>query len=429
MATGIAAGTASQTQPLILVVSHVIPYPPAAGNEIRILKMLTWLKQRGFGIVLLLNHSPVPAERRLELERLFDYVHFIGDDYGAELRPLSRKPLKWESLYEALSVRLAGTALHLVVFGQDRQSKVKSDGVKKWLASDRLVQVTEYLSRKYCPSAVLCEYIFTAPCLDVVPGDVLKIIDTHDMFSRKKEQVLKYGIDDPLPCSPREERNYLLKADLVIAIQSNEARMFRDLVLERDVITVGIDFDVVREIDHSAEVRGRILVVGSDNPLNIHGLREFYDNAWPQIRSRMPEATLRVVGKLANRLQSEDERVQCAGWVEDLDAEYRRAAVVVNPTVAGTGLKIKSVEALCKGKPLVATVNSVEGIAYDGKAPFVVCEGWNRFAEEVLALLLADEERRALQLRAWQFARENFSAEKVYSGLGGRLQEILASGH
>jgi len=270
----------------ILVVSHVVPYPPAAGNEIRILKMLDWLKAEGFSIILLLNHSALPAERHQELERLFHRVHYIGNDYGDNLRPLPKRRLG-ATLRDALSVFLGhSAAMHRLVFGQDREKKVKSDGVKKYLAADRLMQITEYLCREYKPCAVLGEYIFTAPCMDVVPDGILKIIDTHDMFSRKKEQVLAYGIDDPLPCSTREERNYLLKTDLVIAIQSNEARLFRNLVMERDVITVGIDFETIENKDNGAVVPGKILVVGSDNPLNQHGLRQFHDHAWPAIRSQ-----------------------------------------------------------------------------------------------------------------------------------------------
>lgn len=413
----------------ILVVSHVLPYPPAAGNEIRILKMLDWLKAEGFEIVLLLNHSPLPDDRRRVLAQMFHHVHLIGDDYGDELRPLPALPSLERTVRDAASVLLGGSPVHRLVFGQDREKKIKSDGVKKYLASDRLIQATELMCRKYSPCAVLGEYIFTAPCMEAVPDGILKIIDTHDMFSRKKEQVLAYGIDDPLPCSKREERNYLLKADLVIAIQSNEARLFRSLVIERDVVTVGIDFETSAATDDSVVVPGRILVVGSDNPLNQHGLRSFYDHAWPAIREHVPGATLRVIGKLAKHLQTDDEQVELAGWVEDLDLEYRRAAVVVNPTVAGTGLKIKSVEALCKGKALVATTNSVEGIEYEGSAPYVVCADWNSFADATAELLSSTEQRVLLQNRALEYARENFSTEKVYASLGQKLRQFLQHQH
>lgn len=407
----------------ILVISHVIPHPPAAGNEIRILKMLNWLKAEGFGIVLLLNHSQVSADRRKELEQLFHHIHFIGDDFG-DLGPVPKPDIK-SIMHGALSVLLGNSKAHALVFGQDREKKIKSDGVKKYLAANRLIQITSLLCQKYNPCAVLGEYIFTAPCLDVVPYGILRIIDTHDMFSRKKEQVIAYGIEDPLPCSQAEERAYLLKADLVLAIQCNEARLFQGLLMERDVITVGIDFEVVQQVENQSVVPGMILVVGSDNPLNQHGLQQFYEHAWPSIRARVPEATLRVVGKLANHLKTDDQRVELAGWVEDLNEEYRKAAVVVNPTVAGTGLKIKSVEALCQGKALVATTNSVEGIEHSGKAPYLVCSDWTTFADATICLLVSPEERILLQEAALQYARTNFCTDRVYASLRRKLMPLL----
>lgn len=415
--------TRAHQPPCILVISHVLPHPPTAGNEIRILKMLNWLKAQGFRIVLLLNHSQVSAERRQELEQMFCQVHFIGDEYG-ELEP-APKPSLGSKISGAVSALLGNSKAHVLLFGQDREKKIKSDGTKKYLAADRLVQITRFLCEKYSPCAVLGEYIFTAPCLDVVPYGTLKIIDTHDMFSRKKEQVIAYGIDDPLPCSPREERSYLLKADLVLAIQCNEARLFQGLVMERDVVTVGIDYDVVQQVDDQSVVPGRILVVGSDNPLNQHGLREFYQHAWPTIRARVPEATLRVVGKLARHLETNDQRVELAGWVEDLNKEYHEAALVVNPTVAGTGLKIKSVEALCQGKALIATTNSVEGIEYSGKNPYVVCPDWTTFADAAVRLLSSNQERIELQETALEYARTNFCTDQVYAAFRRKLLPLL----
>ncbi|MEQ1574302.1 MAG: glycosyltransferase family 4 protein [Vicinamibacterales bacterium] len=414
------------TAPIILLISHVIPHPPAAGNEIRILKMVTWLKRQGFRIVLLLNHEPLPAARRLELETMVGPVHFIGDDYHTEFPPISWTDHPFVALKRFAARTLPDSRLYRWLFGMEKQKKVHSDAVKRYLASERLIQVARHLCEAYNPFAVIAEYIFAAPCLDVVPSGTMKIIDTHDMFSRKNEQVVSFGIDDPLPCTRREERNYLLKSDLVIAIQSREAQMMRTLVRSRDVITVGIDFDVVGEIDHSRVIPGTILVVGSDNPLNQHGLKVFHERAWPIIRAGHPDAVLRVVGKLANHLQTDDQRVQCVGWVPSLDGEYEKAAVVINPTQAGTGLKIKSVEALCHGKALVGTPNSVEGIDSKGDAPYVVCDDWHAFADRVLVLLRSEDERTRLERLALQFARETFSADHIYEPLGRKLRFALA---
>ena len=50
------------------------------------------------------------------------------------------------------------------------------------------------------------------------------------------------------------------------------------------------------------------------------------------------------------------------GYVEDVSVFYRQATVVLNPVIYGSGLKIKSIEALRYGKCLISTPVGVEGI-------------------------------------------------------------------
>jgi glycosyltransferase involved in cell wall biosynthesis len=406
----------TQLAKTVLIITHVVPYPPAAGNETRILKLITWFRKRGYRVVLLLNTDPLDPAIRESLGKIVDGMHCRDEDIPDVETP---KPANQGGIFKAVLKSAVERVIKTSVKEDvaDKEYKKRAEAVKKGLCPDKLMQMTHYYCSKYKPFAVVAEYIFTAPCLDVVPPGTLKLIDTHDMFSRKKEQVLSFGVEDPLYCSPAEERAYLLRSDVIVAIQADEAEMFQGLVPERKVVTVGIDYDIVAEIDNSRVIPGRVLVVGSDNPLNVHGLHEFHRNAWPLVREAHPDAVLRIIGKLGSKFQTDDKSVEIAGWVESLDDEYRKACVVINPTVAGTGLKIKCVEALCRAKPLVATPNSVEGLSYKGDAPFIVCDNWTVFADAVNILLGSEEKRLELQKRALDFAGENFSQDKVYGPL------------
>ena len=416
----------AEDKPMILVVSHVIPYPPAAGNEIRILKMLMKMQEFGFDIILLLNQESVPSEVMDKLKLLFGRVHLISDDYKdgtpMPVSPHRRYYVNYCRFLEKANLTWLSSLM-------DCEKKKKARDLKRWFASDPLIQATWHLFVKYRPAAVMAEYIFTSPCLKVIPEGVLKIIDTHDMFSRKKKQVIYFGIEDLLSCTWREERRYLLNADLIIAIQSHEAKLFRKMSSRLEIITVGIDFDIEPIKSDKMVVPGRILIVGSDNPLNRHGLSEFYSRAWPSIRSKVSGATLCVVGKLANYLETDDERVLLNGWVEDLKEEYQKAAVIVNPTVAGTGLKIKSVEAICYSKALVSTLNGVEGIEYTGmEAPFIVAPKWSDFTDSVVSILCSDEKRIHMENLARNYASENFGKDKIYLPLKEKLDSMRGIG-
>ena len=406
--------------PTIIMITHVVPFSPAAGNEIRILKMLQWLKKEGYRTILLLNHASLDPNVLKALKEIVDAVHLIDvDESEVDLEVLSSHDYNYSAFFYSFIKRIMNglkVSFAKLFMKKALQHEIESKLAKKSLSPDKLMYMTHQLCIKYKPLAVIAEYIFTTPCLDVVPSGVLKIVDTHDMFSRRNQEELLY-------CTPREERNYLLKSDVVIAIQPEEERMFQKLVPEREILTIGIDYEVITEIDNRLVVPGTILFVGSDNALNIAGLKDFYNNAWPVIRDKNPDAVLRIVGKIGNHFQSDDERMQIVGWVEDLDDEYKKANVLINPTVAGTGLKIKSIEALCNAKPLVATPNSVEGLLITDDPPFIVCHNWPAFANAVLMLLESKSKRIDLQSRALQFARLNFSSEKNYTPLSERLRQ------
>jgi glycosyltransferase involved in cell wall biosynthesis len=244
---------------------------------------------------------------------------------------------------------------------------------------------------------------------------VLKIVDTHGVFSRRSPA-------EPFYCSHEEERSFLLNADVVLAIQDDEANCFRSLVPERKVVTVGVDYEVVPH-GHDGGISGNtVMVVGTNYPANVSGLKAFCEHAWPIVLKENPRAELLVSGNIKEAISGDIPQVKVLGWVDDLQALYRQTAVVINPTMTGVGLKIKTVEALCNGKALVATPNAVEGLVFEDGAPCMVRGNWPEFAAGIVSLLESDEHRRLLQESAIRFAQDHFTADKVYAPLNEVLR-------
>lgn len=386
----------------VLFVSHVNPALRSGGNEVRILKMIRWLKSEGVKVVLLLNRPALSTETERKLLALVDHVH-TPDGCSAPVRRKIRNAVKrW--------------------FFPKKPPETESEKIRANLGSDYLAQATGILCGIYSPRAVIAEYVFAAPCLREVPPGVLKIVDTHGVFSRRSPE-------DPTYCSREEERSYLLNADVVVAIQEEEADCFRSLVPERRVVTVGVDYEIEGNGPSDGGHGNTVMVVGTNYPANVAGLKGFCEHAWPIVLRECPQAELLVAGKIREAIDGGFPRVRALGWVDDLRELYRLSAVVINPTMSGVGLKIKTVEALCNGMALVATPNAVEGLPLrGGEPPCMVCGGWPEFAAGVISLLGSEERRRSLQSRALRFAREHFAAEKVYAPLKEILGNAAAGG-
>ncbi len=412
----------------VLLVTHVVPYPPAAGNEIRILKLIAWLRDQGCSVTLLLTVHKLPTHVTTSLGECVDRLVLLPAIHAETQQ--GPRPIRTNRLFAGLAWRLAALSTRVaalpVVQSVIAACRLRTDKplsepalvrLERGFCPPTVVEMTKSLCHELRPQVVIAEYVFLSACLDVAPPGSLKIIDTHDMFSQKKSGVLAHGIDDPLALTPEEERERLLKSDLIIAIQAHEAELMTRLVPERQVITVGIDFELKEKTTVDKVVPGRILVVGSDNPLNLNGLRSFLAEAWPPIRAQCPWATLRIVGKVGKAVEAPLARVELAGWVESLASEYAAADVVINPTVAGTGLKIKTVEALCHGSAVVAWPNGVDGLPRADPPAFVVAESWVAFGESVVKLMRDQPARVALQGRGLTYARDNFDRDRVYAPL------------
>jgi tetratricopeptide (TPR) repeat protein len=380
-------------QKYVIMISHVMPFPSAAGNEISIAKVLQFLKRNGFKTIFVLNQRHVDENALLELKKHVEEVYFPNIDSSKIDKKIVAPSIEYLS---------------------------NKNQNKKDLCPPELVFLTSVLCKKYNPFAVIAQYIFTTPCLDVVPDNVLKIVDTHDMFSRRPTHEVIY-------CTPEEERDYLLKSGVIIAIQDEEAEMFRKLVPERRVITRGLDYDIPDAVDENDIVLGSVLLIGSDNDANVKGLAEFAAHTWPLVKKEVPNAQLRVIGKICNKFKTDDPSIKLLGFVESLDDEYTKAAVVVNTTTYGTGLKIKTVEALCHGKAFIGTANSVDGMPIAEQEAFISCSDWNSFAVSLAAVLNSDEKRKELQEHALIYCRKYYNKEIVWAPFLQELKQHLTT--
>jgi polysaccharide biosynthesis protein PslH len=150
----------------------------------------------------------------------------------------------------------------------------------------------------------------------------------------------------------------------------------------------------------------RMLFVGAfRHPPNVEGIRFFCRKILPRVLRSHPGAHLDVVGPepppSVRSLQG--PAVSVHGYVEDLAPWYARRPVFVVPVLRGGGIRIKNLEALGNGLPVVTTPEGAEGIdALHGEHWFVA-RGPEAFAAGVCRFLsdpgLSD--RTGRQAREW----------------------------
>ncbi len=405
----------------IVFVTHVPPHPPRAGNEYRLARLLRRLQAEGYRVVLALaplGGEEIDDEQFAAIRERFPHAMLCGRD-GAVLADLKE--------LHGLVAALDGEGLRTFAgpLGEDRVVDGRQREllqIDRTYCHDPLIQTVVPLVRGIGRCAVVAEYVFMTRMLPLVSGDCLKIVDTVDVFSSSYHKVVELGVDECLAMSPASERERLRRADLVVAIQSIEQDELRALAPDRKVIRVGVDFEVDREAAPAGEPM--VCFVGSGNPRNVKGLRDFLRLAWPRVRRRVPAARLLVAGHVCAAESAGQAGVELLGPVDDLASLYRRSRVVVNPSVAGTGLKIKTLEALAHFRPVVNWPSGVEGMEPEAAELCLVAEDWYEFAGRVIEVL-ADPRPLWFSAPQQETIRRQLAAEAVYAPLLAELRSFF----
>lgn len=152
--------------------------------------------------------------------------------------------------------------------------------------------------------------------------------------------------------------------------------------------------------------------IGGNHPFNVEALAFFLEEVLPKVRERRPEFSLLVAGKAGAPFALTRKSwpgVEFVGYVPDAAAFYAQARMIVVPILSGTGVSLKTLEALEFGRPVIATPGGIRGLVGIESHPNVfLARDADEFAERIeearSRCVLSDPGRAARQETAEEFA-------------------------
>jgi glycosyltransferase involved in cell wall biosynthesis len=153
---------------------------------------------------------------------------------------------------------------------------------------------------------------------------------------------------------------------------------------------------------------------------NTSAVRFFRREVWPRLRERWPGLVWRLLGRNAaavSQFTSGDARIEVAGAVEDAVPELARSKVAVAPLLAGSGTRLKILEAWAAGVPVVSTSLGAEGLPVRPGEHVLLADGAGEFAEAVSRLLASKELRRDVGNAGRLLLEKEFTWETVWKNL------------
>lgn len=204
---------------------------------------------------------------------------------------------------------------------------------------------------------------------------------THDCMSYKNLMVNE-------PCrtmNAHQEAKGLQRCQHIFAVQDEEMAYFHLLSPRSKVYNIYSKYDY-----HPQPIAGNhnVVFLSGGNSYNVNGIHWFVKEVFPLIRKRFNDAKLLIGGSICKVIKDLDDvpGVQLLGFVDNPADFYTKADVAINPVYQGTGLKIKTFEAISYDKVTLVHPHSMAGIFKKDEAPLFASdkpEKWVEMLEKV----------------------------------------------
>lgn len=268
-----------------------------------------------------------------------------------------------------------------------------------WLYSNEMARKLSRLAAEVRPDVVHIDALGLAQYLPVV-GEVGAVLNHHDVESCK---IGVRGENDPNPLLRTyfkmeakklriAEQRWCPQFGVNVVVSAEEGalltRVCPNLVVQ--VVPNGVDtqfFTPRPDPDAST-----VLFCGSmDMHPNQEAVEYFVKRIWPLILAKVPEARFQIVGRRPPdwvvEMEKRDSRIQVTGYVDDVRPYFQQATVCVCPILSGGGTRLKILDSLAMGVPVVSTSFAASGLSLEDNRHLLLADRPESFADRTLRLL------------------------------------------
>lgn len=151
----------------------------------------------------------------------------------------------------------------------------------------------------------------------------------------------------------------------------------------------------------------------------------FLENVWPKMED--PRVRFVIIGNNPPDIlkRYESDKVLITGFVEEIHPYFQDALCLVAPLVLGAGVKIKVLEGLSSGLPVLTNDIGIEGIPAKDKKDFFYCKTADDYLAVINELLSNDFDFATIENNSKEFIRTNFNFENDASVFADKLLSLL----
>jgi polysaccharide biosynthesis protein PslH len=296
----------------------------------------------------------------------------------------------------------------------------------------------------------IVEHFWCAPYVDLLAKYCAQtVLNLHNVESMLHQRYAAVAVGEPLvgaghrrfaAASRKLESALLPRYSAVLTASEEDAKLAREIAPRARVHVYPNSLPRIdlpqHDVPQSREYPRLVFSANFEYHANIDAVRFLVNDIWPEVRNlTSPELRLRLVGRgdqfirhLLPEGGPDATGIEVTGPVEDALAEIAQARLVVAPLRAGSGTRIKILEAWSAARCVVATPLGAEGLDAEDDVNIALESDPARFAARVVQLLGDDASRQRLGSAGRHTFEELYSWDAAWKSLDLNLQLTLRSG-
>ena len=399
----------------ILIVNPNLPYPPRSGNTIRLFNIIKRLSQTDD--VDLIAIVPRSASRD-DVTSLKEYCRNV---YLASQSKTSRLSQVLSTIWKFL---------------------IGEPFFTKYVQSADLGHLLYRITHENRYDIIIIEHSFMARYLHslYLRSDTKTVLVMHDIATFLYERLY------------RSERRIFAKLKLLLTylpLRKWEIRMARQFtrvvtMSERDrelflslgsecrisIVPNGVDTNTYRPFPLDGREKVILLIGSMDYRPNVDAVLYFTKEIFPVVRKRNPDCTLTIVGKTPSddvRRLEDEPGVTIHSDVEDVRPFYQKAFVSVVPLRSGGGTRLKILEAMALGTPVVSTSIGCEGLDVENIRNILIADTPIDFAQQICNLLTDLVLWQRISWNGRALVQERYDWERISRNYRAMLAELTVT--
>lgn len=289
----------------------------------------------------------------------------------------------------------------------------------------------------FLPDIVLCEWTETAVLIDFIkklfPVANIVVDEVDVTFQRYQRRVqfetnrirrklaeFRYNRIKEL------ELSLLDRSDLILVQNEKDVSLLvQEEIPANKIQMITPYFMDFANVNYKPEAKDILFFGAMNRPENFLSAIWFIDNVMPRISDRRVRFVV-AGGNPHPKLKSyANERVEVLGYVEDMSPIFSKALCFCAPLVLGAGIKVKVLEAMSAGLPILTNSIGIEGIPAKNGIDYIHCETAEEYATSIEMLIHQEIDLLSLSKNSKALIQSHFNIESSYLSLQRRFAQLI----